>query len=140
MNDQLQNAAPNGLRTFDTGANRDSDHSKLDFESFLSPAVLHEFAEYMHGKRHLPDGTMRDGDNWQKGIPIPVYMKSLTRHFMDLWKHHRGFGFYTSEDVKTALAGLFFNVQGYWHETIKLERAAIDAITEGGLWDRIRES
>src|SRR5882724_7606971 len=55
------------FRVFASGATRDSDENKLDFEGLLSPLVLEEFAKYMHGKRKMPDGTMRDSDNWQKG-------------------------------------------------------------------------
>jgi hypothetical protein len=70
-----------GVRTFSTGATRDTDEGKLDFEGFLSPTVLKAFAEYMHEKRKMPDGSLRDSDNWQRGIPVDAYMKSMWRHF-----------------------------------------------------------
>lgn len=101
-------------RTFDTGATRDTDENKLDFEGFLSPLVLEAFAKYMHGKRKMPDGSMRDSDNWQKGIPTDAYMKSMFRHFFAVWKSHRA-GKVSEED----LLALLFNVQGYAHETLK---------------------
>lgn len=104
---------------FDSGAMRDTDEGKLDYEGFLSPAVLHRFAEYMHKNRFMEDGTVRDSDNWQKGIPKDAYMKSMWRHFMDVWMLHRGV---LSEDVvkmDEALCALLFNVQGYLHECLK---------------------
>ena len=69
------------VRTFDTGATRDTDDGKLDYEGFISPLVLERFARYMHTHRLQPDGTLRDSDNWQKGIPRDQYIKSAWRHF-----------------------------------------------------------
>ena len=102
------------MRTFDTGATRDNDQGKLDFEGFFSPLVLEEYAEYMNKHRKQSDGQLRDSDNWQKGIPLTVYMKSLWRHFFDLWKEHRGIP--TQEGRIEALMGCLFNVMGYAHQ------------------------
>ena len=80
-------------RTFKTGANRNSEDGKYDYEAFFSPLVLEGRAKYMHKHRFLEDGTMRDGDNWQKLFGEDhesVCMKSLMRHVMDLWLEHRG--------------------------------------------------
>lgn len=107
-------------RTFVTGAYRDSDDDKYDYEGFLSPLVLEAYAAYMHKHRTQSDGQMRDSDNWQRGIPPEQYMKSAWRHFMDLWKEHRG---YPSRDgLDEALGGLLFNVMGYWHEHLRERR------------------
>lgn len=101
-------------RTFDTGATRDTDAGKLDYEGFLSPRVLRRFAEYMHENRVMSDGSLRDSDNWQKGIPLDAYMKSAFRHFFEWWEGHR------EGDVNPdALCALLFNVQGYLHEMLK---------------------
>ena len=54
------------MRTFDTGATRDSDNDKLDYEGFLSPLVLRRYAEYLHKHRKQSDGKIRTSDNWQK--------------------------------------------------------------------------
>lgn len=105
------------VRTFSTGANRDTAEGKLDFEGFLSPTVLKRYAEYMHKNRKLGDGSLRDSDNWQKGIPKDVYMKSMYRHFFDVWSDHRGLE--TKEDKETNLCALLFNVMGMLHETLK---------------------
>jgi len=40
------------MRTFASGATRDADDHKLDFEGFLSPFVLERYAQYMH--KHQP--------------------------------------------------------------------------------------
>lgn len=105
------------VRVFETGANRDSEDGKLDYEGFLSPLVLKRFAEYMHKNRYMRDGSLRDSDNWQKGIPFDVYMKSLFRHFMDVWSLHRKGG--TRAELEEALCGVLFNAMGYLHELEK---------------------
>lgn len=107
------------IRKFTTGATRNLDDNKLDFEGFLSPLAIEVFAEYMHKNRLQADGTTRDSDNWQKGIPLDSYMKSMYRHFFDVWKCHRGYS--TPDDMITNLSALLFNVQGYMHELIKHE-------------------
>lgn len=106
------------VRTFETGANRDVDTNKLDYEGFLSPRVLTRYAEYMHKNRFLRDGTMRDSDNWQKGIPRSVYMKSMWRHFMEVWRIQRGLDPWAL--LEEALCALLFNVSGMLHEVIKM--------------------
>jgi hypothetical protein len=105
------------LRTFDTGATRDSAFGKLDYEGFLSPLVLEEYARYMHICRVQTDGTLRDSDNWQKGIPQDAYIKSGWRHFLDWWKEHRGIR--TEAGLTMALCALLFNVSGYLHEHLR---------------------
>ena len=110
------------VRRFETGATRDLDITKLDYEGFLSPLVLKRFAEYMHSTRVLPDGTYRESDNWQKGIPKPAYMKSGFRHFFDWWSEHREIE--TPEGLELAICGLLFNAQGYLHEHLKAKGQA----------------
>lgn len=105
------------VRQFNTGATRDTDDGKLDYEGFLSPLVVERFAEYMHGHRVQSDGGLRASDNWQKGMPRSSYMKSGWRHFFDWWKEHRGHR--TKDGLENALCALLFNVQGYLHELIK---------------------
>lgn len=108
------------VRTFDTGATRDNDDGKYDYEGFLSPLVLERYAQYMHHHRKQSDGALRDSDNWQKGIPFPQYMKSLWRHFLDLWLIHRGYR--NMELLEDSLCGVLFNVMGYLHEHLKNRR------------------
>jgi len=106
------------IRKFATGATRDTASDKLDFEGFLSPLALRRFAQYMHKNRLQTDGSLRDGDNWQKGIPQDVYMKSMWRHFFAVWEDHRGLGDNQIED----LCALMFNVQGMLHELLVKEK------------------
>lgn len=102
-------------RVFESGASRNSDEDKLDYEGFLNPAVMKIYAEYMHSHRMMEDGSMRESDNWQKGIPVDQYMKSLYRHFQDLHLNHRG---YESEQNSTdSLCAIIFNAMGLLLET-----------------------
>ena len=112
------------MREFVTGATRDIDNGKHDPEGFLSPLVIERFNEYMHANRLQRDGALRDSDNWQKGIPKTAYMKSMWRHFFDVWKHHRGYPSTAKEPLEIALCGLLFNAMGYLHETLKERQAS----------------
>ena len=112
------------MRHFESGATRDDDTTKADYEGFLSPLVLEAFGNYMNKHRKQIDGQLRDSDNWQKGIPKTAYMKSLWRHFLDAWAIHRG---YTRIDKQTgkeitlleAFCAILFNVMGYMYEILK---------------------
>lgn len=105
------------IRQFETGANRNSDTGKLDYEGFFNPLVLERIAQYMHKHRYLDNGDIRDADNWQKGIPKAAYMQSGWRHFHDWWKEHRGYG--SQDGVEEALCALVFNASGYLLEILK---------------------
>lgn len=105
------------MREFNTGATRNDNENKYDFEGFLSPLVIEAYGKYMHKHRKQADGKLRDSDNWQKGIPKEAYVKSAWRHFLDWWMEHRG---YKSRDgIEDALMALLFNVMGYAHELLK---------------------
>lgn len=105
------------MRVFSSGATRDDDKDKYDYEGFLSPIVLEYYGEYMHKHRKQADGKLRPSDNWQKGISKEVYMKSLWRHFMDLWKEHRGHK--SREGIQDALCAIMFNTMGYLYEELR---------------------
>lgn len=107
----------NKIRKFDTGATRDVDENKLDYNGFLSPIALKRFAEYMHKNRLQTDGSMRDSKNWQKGIPQDSYMSSMWRHFFDVWAIYHGIQ--SGVSFEEALCALMFNVQGMLHEELK---------------------
>lgn len=116
-------------RLFETGATRDADDGKLDYEGFLSPFVLERFAQYMHScrTRNVPPGqTLRSSDNWQKGIPLDAYMKSMIRHVFEVWRDHRRNANHVVRGsvVQDALCAILFNVQGYLHELLKAEQQA----------------
>lgn len=114
--------ASRNMRQFETGATRNQDLNKLDFEGFLCPLVLERYAEYMNKNRVQADGTVRESDNWQKGIPDEAYVKSLWRHFKDVWKNHRGYK--TDDDFETACCAVMFNVMGLLHEKLKAKTSA----------------
>jgi hypothetical protein len=117
------------VRKFTTGATRDTDTGKFDYEGFLSPLVLERFGQYMHKHRKQADGTLRDSDNWQKGIPLTAYIKSGWRHFFDWWRIHRGLkasnpsgkvqDFTFGEELEESICALLFNAFGYLHEVLK---------------------
>jgi hypothetical protein len=108
------------IRTFETGATRDTASGKLDYEGFLSPLVLQRFAVYMHSHRIQSDGTLRDSDNWKKGIPIPQYLKSMFRHFMDAWLILSGFPKKAvCQDLEEVMCAVMFNAMGLLHEVLK---------------------
>lgn len=112
-------AIPNevSLRTFSTGATRDTDIGKLDYEGFLSPEVLERYAQYMHKHRKQADGTMRASDNWQLGLPTRECMKSLMRHVIDFWGIYR-IGDCATIDQDLACA-ILFNVMAILFNELK---------------------
>ena len=112
------------IRKFETGATRDTDIGKLDFEGFLSPIVLKKYAEYMYKHRKQSDGKLRDSDNWQKGFGkgrehFVNVMKSWFRHFFNVWFLHRGFK--GKECMGDALLASLFNNMSYAHQYFKNE-------------------
>jgi hypothetical protein len=101
------------MRVFESGANRDDDEGKIDFEGIFHPSVIQAYGRYMESKSHLPDGSTRTSDNWQKGFGddhCKVCIKSAFRHFMDWWAWHRGDKRINIEDT---LCALMFNLQAY---------------------------
>jgi hypothetical protein len=107
------------IRQFSTGATRDTDDGKPDYDGFLSPLVIERYGQYMHQHRKQSDGQLRDSDNWQKGIPLAQYMKSMWRHFIDVWRCHRSYRLPASHEQEEALCALIFNASGYLHELLK---------------------
>lgn len=112
------------IRKFETGATRDTDAGKNDYEGFFSYLVIEEFGNYMTKHRIQSDGSLRDSDNWQKGIPKTAYIKSSWRHFLDVWAIHRGYkriDKLTGKKItlREALCALLFNIMGYLHEDLK---------------------
>ena len=83
----------------------------------------------MDKHRKMRDGSIRDSDNWQKGFgnAIDHYktcIKSLFRHFMDVWFIHRralynnmGLKAYGAEDeMEESLCAIIFNASAYLHK------------------------
>lgn len=113
------------MRHFDTGATRDDDQNKYDYEGFISPFVLERYAAYMHEHRKQADGKLRDSDNWQKGIPIKQYMKSLMRHVVEAWMIWRN-GQAKRKEFEDVLCAIMFNVQGILFELLRPAMASSD--------------
>src|SRR5271165_3209549 len=101
------------IREFETGATRNSDAGKHDYEGFLCPFVLETFAQYMTKHRVMEDGSLRASDNWQKGIPQDQLMKSLLRHVIELWQLHRDPAAGSQDARIDAACAIMFNVQAY---------------------------
>lgn len=125
-------------RAFQTGATRDDDSQKLDYEGFLSPIVLRRFAEYMHKcrLRNIPIGqSIRSSDNWQNGMPLDSYMKSGLRHLFEAWLMHDGFVAKDEKgqilDLEEVLCALLFNVQGYLYQILKAKDDRLDITVNG---------
>lgn len=106
------------------GATREGEDDKEDIEGFLSPLVIDAYARYMHFNRKLPDGSMRGGDDWQKGIPYNRLMRSMWRHFKDCWLEHRLWP--TKEGRVFSLLGLLFNLQCYLHQVLLTDQGALE--------------
>ena len=105
------------VRTFESGATRDDDDTKVDFPGFLSPLVIKRYGEYMLSHQRQSDGTLRASGNWKKGIPMDAYLSSAWRHLLDWWllqEGHEG-----REDIEAALCALIFNASGALHELLK---------------------
>lgn len=112
------------MESYTSGATRTKCETKIDPEGFFSPLVILRYSEYMHKCRVQADGTLRDSDNWQGGIPLWRYMKGKWRHFLDTWLIHRGYKKVTDEglDLQDCLCAELFNTQGYLHELLKAEK------------------
>lgn len=109
------------VRKFNTGATRSADAGRPDPEGFLSPLVIDAYCQYMGRNRLQPDGTVRDSDNWQKGIPLMTYMKGLWRHMHHAWTRHRGYAVTdpkAAESLEDDLCAVIFNASGYLHELL----------------------
>jgi hypothetical protein len=116
------------IRKFETGAIRDGEGNKADIEGIFCPLVMRAYSKYLFSKIHMPDGSIRSMENWQKGIPIESYMKSKCRHDLDLKLLFRGYKAYDElgkeVSLKEALCAIMFNTMGYLHEVLKKEEAA----------------
>jgi len=103
------------MKEFDSGSTRSSEPLE-DPEGFLSPYVINQYNDYMARNRTQADGNIRNGDNWQKGMPKARYMRSMWRHFLDVWGVWR-----QGSDLNVMidpLCALMFNVHGMLLEVL----------------------
>jgi hypothetical protein len=113
------------IRKFDTGATRDDDEGKFEPWGFTSALVEKAYSAYMHKNRLQPDGEMRPSNNWTKGIPIPSYWHSLSRHVEDFRLIYEGFPREArTQDILETLMAIKFNVEGLAYELLKSEYEA----------------
>lgn len=112
-----RNESDKVTRVFVSGAERDLADDKIDIEGHLDFDAIMGYCEYMHKHRFLEDGRVRPPDNWKLGIPIDQYVKSLSRHYMDvvLWHQHKK----NREPILDALYGVMFNTIGMIREIKK---------------------
>lgn len=110
------------MRNFKSGANRNSDEGKLDYEGFNNPLVDWSFAKYMHHHRFLDDRTLRDSDNWQKGFGYKTSLKSLLRHVQDVRLIYNGIKVIENNKeitLEEALNGCKFNINSMLLDILK---------------------
>jgi len=110
------------VRQFESGALRDNNTDKWDWDEALHPLVERSYAEFMHKNTYLSDGTRRPANNWQKGIPKDEYMKSQYRHFQDVWAMHHGIKVSDNHgpcNILDLLNALKFNINGYIYELLR---------------------
>lgn len=115
---------PITIRTFDSGATRDTDQGKLDYVKALSSIVIRRYVQYLDKHRLQSDGSYRDFDNWKKGIPVEAYISGNGRHFMDTWLLTEGYA--TSDnhgpvEIEDAICAQLFNLMGRLHEILKVK-------------------
>jgi hypothetical protein len=106
------------MRTFETGATRDSNEHKPDYSGFLSPKAIKRFGEYMLKNQVQADGSRREANNWKRGMPVATYVESGFRHMIEFWDLYEEGKLEEADDVACAI---LFNVQGYLHERAKAE-------------------
>lgn len=116
--------APHIIRSFATGATRDSAAGKHDYTGFLDPRILQRYAAFMERHRQMKDGSVREPDNWKRGMPPEETVKSLIRHAFDVWMIHEYGKSVRPEDgtevtLDDALGGMVFNAFSYWREKTK---------------------
>jgi hypothetical protein len=107
MNKKHQNKAK--IRTFESGAIRDSGEGKEDYIETISWIAMKRYAQYMTGKK-----SKYGAGNFKKGIPIESYESSLLRHIQKYLanKYENG----NVEKEEDHLSAILFNAFGIIHE------------------------
>lgn len=103
------------IRKFASGATRDTDVGKHDFEGYESIQVRRRYAEYMTANRLQKDGTIRESSNWKRGIAKDAYITSLDRHVVDVIAGYRGL---PADDLEVSLCATIFNASGLLFELL----------------------
>lgn len=112
-----------GGRTFDTGAIRDVDTSKVNVMGHISPLVTKRYCQFLHDCRTLKDGTRRDAENWKLGMTKTAWLESLVRHMEDVKLIADGYpDEANTPDMEKALCAVLFNTQGLLYELLRERR------------------
>lgn len=106
------------MRTFDTGATRDDNANKLDYVRGLSVQVQQRYLEYLSSHRLQRDGSLRDWDNWKKGIDTRAYRESLLRHSEDAVRASMGLPVPEDASLEDLLCAIRFNADGWLFELL----------------------
>lgn len=114
-----------GMEKYETGASRSETGDRPCYRKALSPLVLQGYVEYLGRHRHLPDGTMRDWDNWKSGIPMERALEGLGRHDMSVWLLMHGLPASDNNGpvtLKDSLYGVIFNATVMLHQILLNEQ------------------
>ena len=79
------------LRLFDGNSRRDGLQGKLHPYGFSHPLCDHVFNKYMDTHRLMPNGELREPDNWWGGWDTKTSIDSMARHMEDLKCLHAGY-------------------------------------------------
>lgn len=126
------------VEKFAGGATRSDSSDRYDPEGYFSPIAWERIAEYLQKHQVQADGSIRESDNWQKGVPAERFMRGLWRHMLHLWIRHRGYvpmDPNAGEDIEEDLCAIAWNAQGMLHFILKAKQeelaARADEILEG---------
>ena len=108
-------------RTFATGATRDSNKDKLAYDQGLSVQVLQTYMAYLSKHRVMKDGSLRDWNNWKRGISVEAYRESLMRHTIDAIRKSHGLPLREESDLRDLLCAVIFNASGWLFELLVAE-------------------
>jgi hypothetical protein len=115
----------NSVRKFESGATRDTDKEKLNYIKALCPLVLQRYLQYLNKHRLQSDGSLRDFDNWKKGINKQAYLESMARHLLAVWLLHENYSAHDNHGpvtIEDSLCGVIFNAMGFLHEILKMAK------------------
>jgi hypothetical protein len=105
------------ITQFKTGAIRDSQEGKTDYNETISWTALNRYARYMTGKK-----AKYGAGNFKKGIETWSYVQSMLRH-VDKWMRNT-YEEGNDEKDEDHLSAIVFNVFGIMHneEMAKLKK------------------
>ena len=103
------------IRTFKSGAIRDSQEGKESYGETISWTAFKRYAQYMTGKKEK-----YGSGNFKKGIDIDSYEESLIRHYQKYMENkYEGGNVEVNEDHMSAIV---FNAMGIMHEEERIKK------------------